>query len=102
MANTATVIGDGRTVVTTAGTRVQLATSEPSTPGALKSLAVTALSANTGTIVVGGPTCVAAVGTRRGTPLAAGDTVAIDIAGLTQVYLDATVNGEGVSYTYSV
>lgn len=90
-------VGDSRRVVTTAGTRVQLATSGIA---GLRSIAITALSTNTGIIAVGGSTVVAAAGTRTGVALAAGATVSLDIADITDVWLDSTVNGEGVSYAY--
>lgn len=91
-------LGDGRTTVTTAGTRVQLAAQGGL--GRIQTVAITALDTNTGTIVVGGSTCVAAAGTRRGVALAAKDSVSIDTDDLSDIWLDATVNGEGVSYTY--
>jgi hypothetical protein len=94
--NAAGGIGDNRVVVTTAGTRVPLASS--STPA--RSVSITALEGNTGKVVVGGATVVAALATRRGTPLAAGDTVTLDINDLSKVNVDAMVNGEGVSYSY--
>lgn len=92
-----TAINTGRTTVTTAGTRVTLAVTT-----ACKRLLLTALSANTGTIVVGGAAVVAAVGTRQGTPLLAGDTFELFIDDLNKISIDSTVNGEGVSYTYFV
>ena len=94
--NPAGSIGDGRQVVTTAGTRVQLST----TSVRVKSVAVTAETDNTGVITVGGSTVVAALATRRGTPLAAGATISLDINDLAKVYLDTTVNGDGVTYSY--
>lgn len=94
-----TTINDGIKVVTTAGTRAALATS-----ATIKQIIITALSTNTGTIVVGGSTCVAAPGTqgsptRRGTPLGIGDTVTIDITNPSLIYIDATTSGDGVSWT---
>jgi hypothetical protein len=61
---------------------------------------ITALSGNTGVIVVGGSGVVASLSTRSGTPLLAGDTVILDVDDLAKVYIDSTVNGEGVSFTY--
>lgn len=90
-------VGDGRQTVTTAGTRVQLAASTPCI-----SVCVTALAANTDKVVCGGPTVVAAAATRRGTPLAAGESVTYTVGDLRLVYLDAVVSGEGVSYSYEV
>lgn len=85
---------DGKVVVATAGTRVQLIPSY-TTSG---QITITALSSNSGTIVVGGVTCVAAIGTRRGHPLEPGDSWSVTITDPTTLYIDATVNGEGVSY----
>jgi hypothetical protein len=89
-------VGDGRKVVTTAGTAVRVTTQ----PVASNSTCVTALSGNTGTICVGGSTVVAAVGaTRRGTPLAAGESVTFN-CDASLLWIDATVNGDGVSFSY--
>lgn len=88
-------IGDGIKAVTTAGTRETLAGST-----ACKKVDITALTANTGIVVVGGATVVAAAGTRRGIPLSADSTYSLEIDNLADVYLDVTVNGEGVSYAY--
>jgi len=91
----ATTIGDGRKVVTTAGTSVALATSTP-----CREVTITALGTNTGTLVVGGTTVVASAGTRRGVALAAGASLTLQIDDLADIYIDSTVNGEGVSYLY--
>lgn len=90
-----TGIGDGRKVVTTAGTRVTLAAST-----AAKQVIITAETDNTGLIVVGGTTVVASLATRQGVPLNAGDTIALEIDNLNDVNLDSTVNGDGVTFTY--
>lgn len=89
-------ISDGRTEVTTAGTRVPLVAS--STPA--KWVEITAETNNTGFIVVGGATVVAALATRQGRPLSAGDSVVYPVDDLADIYLDATVNTEGVTYVY--
>jgi hypothetical protein len=94
-ANPSSAVGDGRKTVTTAGTAVQLS----STAVRANQTLVTALSTNTGTVVVGGSTVVAAAGTRRGTPLAANESVSFN-CDPTLLWLDATVNGEGVSFSY--
>lgn len=88
-------IGDGRKVVTTAGTAVALATAT-----AAKSVTITAETDNTGIISVGGSGVIASLATRRGTPLNAGDSMSLDISDLAVVYIDSTVNGDGVTYTY--
>lgn len=86
---------DNRKTVTTAGTRVQLASST-----ACKWVIIQALRDNTGVIAVGGSTVVAASGTERGSMLYAGDSVTVLTSNLNTIYLDSTVNGEGVNYTY--
>ena len=86
-------ITDGRTVVTTAGTRVALASST-----VVKEVVITAETDNTGIVVVGGSTCVAALATRRGIPLNAGDSVSFQITNLNAVSLDSTVSGDGVTF----
>lgn len=90
-----TTIGDGRKVVTTAGTRVTLASST-----ACKQVAITAETDNTGIVVVGGSTVVAALATRQGVPLYAGDSITLDLDNLADIYIDSTVNGDGVTYVY--
>ena len=84
-----TTIFNGKTTVTTAGTRVTLASSQ-----AVQSITVKALAANTGTIYVGNAT----VSSSNGFQLAAGDSVSFDLSNLNTVNIDSSVNGEGVSY----
>ena len=76
--------------VTTAGTRVALGTTL-----ATKSIYIKANLTNTGLIYVGGVT----VDSTNGIALAAGDSVTIDIADRATVYIDSSVNGEGVGAT---
>jgi hypothetical protein len=85
----ATTVYNGQTNVTTAGTRVALASSQ-----AVKSVVVKAKRTNTGLIYVGSST----VSSSNGFILGAGDSVSLDIANLATVYIDSSVNGEGVSY----
>jgi hypothetical protein len=80
----------GKTTVTTAGTRVQLLTS--STPA--KSVTIKALIGNTGHIYVGNNFVSSTVGF----VLEAGDTVSLNFADLSNIWLDCSVNGEGVTY----
>ena len=76
--------------VTTAGTEVQVsATSVP-----IKGITIKALAANTGTMYVGSST----VASTNGYPLAAGQAISFDISNLNTVWVDASVNGEKVSY----
>ena len=89
-------IGNGRTVVTTAGTRVQLS----ATSVKCKRVVIIGEEDNNGTIAVGGSTVVASLATRQGVPLVALQSETIYINNLNKIYLDATVNGEGVTYVY--
>lgn len=90
-----TGISDDRKVVATAGTREALAASTPA-----KYVVITAETDNTGVVVVGGTTVVAALATRRGTPLDPGDTLTLEVDNLNDVNLDSTVSGDGVTFTY--
>ena len=92
-------IAGGRTVVTTAGTAVQLTATQTSS----LSLSITAETDNTGLIAVGDADVVAAAGTQTNALviLNAGDTISVDINNLTHIYLDSTVNGDGVAYGYT-
>ena len=89
------VIGNGRKVVTTAGTAVVLASATPCT-----SVAITAETDNTGFVVVGASDVIASLATRKGVPLEAGDSITLEVSDLSLVYIDATVSGDGVTYTY--
>tara|TARA_Y100000310_G_C20637200_1_gene791827 strand:- start:126 stop:584 length:459 start_codon:yes stop_codon:yes gene_type:complete len=73
--------------VTTAGTAVQLQTS------ANLSLTIKALAGNTGLIYVGDST----VDSSTGFELSAGDSVSLAISQNDVIWLDCSVNGEGVS-----
>ena len=84
----------GRQPVTTGGTRVQLTT----TSTAILSVIVTAETDNTGVITVGGSDVVAALSTRKGHPLQAGESVELGVNDLAKVYIDTTVNTDGVTY----
>lgn len=88
-------VGDGRKTVTTAGTREQL--------GSLTSCRKVTVQAeldNSGVVVVGGSSCVAALSTRRGLALEAGDSEDFYVLELADLYLDVTVSGDGVTYVY--
>lgn len=83
-----------RKTVAAAGT-AEVLTSE--TYSGKVSLAITAETDNTGYIAVGGSEVVAALATRTGIPLAAGDTVTLDELPQ-EVFIDATVSGDGVTF----
>lgn len=91
-----TIIADGRKVVASAGDAEALVASTTT----CKKVEITAEFNNTGVIVVGGSTVVAALATRRGTPLYAGSTYTLVIDDLADVYIDATVSTDGVTFTY--
>jgi hypothetical protein len=93
----------GTKVVAAAGTRVQLTdtTSNPAT-GA-RTVAIQALSTNTGAVTVGDANVVAAVGTQgtptqRGIRLTAGQILTVDLTDITSLWLDCATSGDGVSW----
>lgn len=91
-------IGHGRKTVAATGTPEQLS----ATPTKARSLIITALEGNTGVVVIGGDNTVrAALASRNGTPLAAKESISYDVADLSSVWLDVTVSGEGVSFSYT-
>ncbi len=94
--NLPTSIVGGRKIVTTAGTAEKLIASTTSA----KKIIITALEANTGMVVVGGSSVVASSGTRNGIPLTPLSSIELTIDDISKIYLDVTVNGEGVSFVY--
>lgn len=90
------IFGSFRKVVTTAGTRVCLVAS--STP--CEWATVTAETDNTGTITVGDVTVVDTVLTRVGKNLTPGVPYTLLVKNLNQVYIDSSVNGDGVTVIY--
>ena len=90
-----TGIGSGVTTVTTAGTDVVLAAST-----AAKWITVQAQTDNSGFIAVGASGVDATVATGTGVLLAASETLSMPIDNLADIYIDSTVSGEGVRYTY--
>jgi hypothetical protein len=85
-----TTIYNNKKLVTTAGVRVALATTQAISSG----VTIKALVGNTGVIYVGDST----VASTNGLALAPGDTIFLEIANLTTVNLDSSVSGEGVTY----
>lgn len=85
------ILGNGNTNVTTAGTRVPLSSST-----AIKSVTIRAKSSNTGFIYVGS----SSVSSSNGFQLSQDETVSLDIDNLSKVYIDSGVSGEGVTYIY--
>lgn len=93
----ASTLGDGRKTVASVGTAEALAASTT-----IKEVTITAELNNTGTITVGGSTVVDATATRRGTPLYPGDSTTVTTDNLAEVFIDAEVNGDGVTFAYLV
>lgn len=87
------VVYHGQTNVTTAGTEVALASAQPLVSG----VTVKAKHANTGWIYVGRNP----VTSSTGFVLDAGEQVFIETDDLSNVFIDSSVNGEGVSYIAS-
>lgn len=90
-----TSINQGIKTVTTAGTDVALAGST-----ACKTVTVQAQTDNTGLIAVGGSGVDATEATGNGVILYPGDSYEFDIDNLSKVFIDSTVNGEGVRYAF--
>jgi len=91
----ASTIGDGRQVVAVPGTAVALAAST-----VIKKVTVVAEENNTGIVTVGGSTVVAALATRRGVPLHPLDSHTIETDNLAEVFIDAMVATDGVTFDY--
>lgn len=94
-------IKSGRLVVATAGTRVPFS----ATSQRVERIIIDAETDNTGVVVVGDVTVVATLLSRIGTPLSAtGDVEMTRIelfdVNLKDLYLDALVSTDGVTYTY--
>lgn len=90
-----TGINHGVKTVTSAGTDEALASST-----ACKKVLIQAQTDNTGVIAVGASGVDATVATGTGYLMYAGDAIEMDIDNLNDVYIDATVSGDGVRYTY--
>lgn len=86
----------GNKTVTAAGTPEALS---PTSVPAFK-IAISALPTNTGNVYVGDEN-VDATAPQKGVRVAAAfPPLILEIGDLSQVYIDAAVNGEGVSFTY--
>lgn len=93
--HTTTGLGHGVKVVAAAGTDEALAAST-----AAKWVTVQAQTDNTGIIAVGATGVDATVATGTGVALASGESITLAIDNLADVFIDATVTGDGVRYTY--
>jgi hypothetical protein len=87
-------IGDGTATVASAGTAVQLSTVT------CTKVIIQAHESNTGTIVIGGATVVAALIGRRGVALFPTQSQAFGVANLNLLYIDGTVSGDKINYYY--
>lgn len=89
--NPYSILGNGVKTVPTAGTAVQLSTSV-----SIKTVTIRAYSTNTGIIYVGDSSVTSA----NGFQLSPQETVSLDIANLSTIWLNASANNDGVSYIY--
>ena len=87
--------GDGTKLVLSAGSDLVLGPSV-----ACKKVDIQAQTDNTGLIAVGFTGVDATVADGTGIILNPGDTYSLEISNLNLIYIDATVSGEGVRYTY--
>ena len=87
-------IGTGRKTVSIMGTRVQLASSQT-----IGGVIIVAEFGNGGVICVGDNNVIADAATRRGVPLNPGDAVILNIDNIDKIWIDSTINGDGVTYT---
>lgn len=94
--NVFNIIADGIKKVTTAGTRLALASSST----LARRVIIQACPENTDGVVVGASTVVASFATRRGFLLQPGQSVTLNVKDLADIYVDSIVSGEGVSFVY--
>lgn len=87
---------NGRKVVATAGTPLQIIAANT----AIKRVLITALTTNTGVIAIGGSNAVrAAAGSENGLVIKnTSQPIELLQEDLSKVWIDASVNGEGVTY----
>jgi len=87
-------ISSGRKTVTAAGTAEALESARREVLVAV----ITAETDNTGVVVIGGSDVIATQATRKGVPLDAGDSITLYQLDMNRIYIDTTVNGDGVTY----
>ena len=88
----------GQQSVSSAGTAEALSTSSDLSVGSGAEVAIRANDDNTGSIYVGGSD----VDSSNGFVLSAGESVALQVADVSDVYIDADTTGEGVSWITEV
>ena len=86
---------DGRKVVTVAGTAEALSIDKTETT----TVVIQAETDNSGVVCVGDDTVIASQATRRGVALNAADSLTLSLTNLYLIYIDATVSGDGVTFT---
>lgn len=101
--NGVTHLRSGKTTVAEAGEAVKLEDDAKAAAPAV-SVVLEALDTNEGTVVIGDKNVVAAAGThaaptRKGVALAAGERIVLDVSDIDIIWIDATTNGDGVSWT---
>jgi hypothetical protein len=96
--HTTTSFIDGRKTVAAGGTAEALS----ATSSKIEWVEIQAETDNTGVVVVGNSTVVASLGTRRGIALAAGERTVYPANDLNRIYIDVTVNGDGVTFTAGI
>lgn len=89
----------GRTTVTLSGTPAQLSTASTVIPAGVK-LVIKAMGSNTGTIHVGNSSANALNTGTTSFRLTQNQSIELEIDNLTRVWLDTTVDGEGVEYLF--
>ena len=87
--------GQGKKVTTGAGNHIVLGGDVD-----CKKIDIQAQTDNTGLIAVGFNTVDATEATGDGIILYAGDTYSLEVTNLNLIYIDSTVTGDGVRYTY--
>lgn len=91
----AVAVHSGRKLIASAGTREAIG----SMVG--RELIVSPITNNTGQVVIGGPSVIAASATREGVALSASAApLRLRVANLSAVWLDSVVAAEGVTFTY--
>lgn len=88
----------GRDTVAAAATAERILSSSTSVP--VVYIDIQAETDNTGLVVIGDSGVVAALATRKGIALNAGDTYRLENVDLADVYADVTVSGDGYTYVY--
>lgn len=89
-------IYNGRKTVTTAGTAVAVGVAGQIFPKVI----ITALTTNTGVIAIGGTTALATAGSESGAVIKKDDVhITLYDIDLSKVFIDASVSGEGITWT---